>query len=244
MIRLHVNVDHVATVRQARRGLQPDLVAWALAAEAAGAHGITCHLRKDRRHVQDADVRALRERIATILNLETSLDPEMVEIALTSGADAFCVVPENRREITTEGGLDVVAERARLREVVPRLADAGGLVSLFVDPEPDQLAAAAEVGARFVELHTGAYANAYLTGPGEGEAELQRLRDGAEQAHALGLRVNAGHGLDYANTPPVAALPHLEELNIGHAIVSHALTVGVALAIREMLVRIEEGAGS
>jgi pyridoxine 5-phosphate synthase len=244
MVRLHVNVDHVATVRQARRGLQPDVVAWALAAEAAGAHGITCHLRKDRRHVQDADVRALREGIGTILNLETSLDAEMVALAAKSGADAFCIVPENRREITTEGGLDVLAERTRLREVVPRLAATGGLVSLFVDPELEHLEAAAEVGARFVELHTGAYANACLRGPGEGEPELARLRAAAERAHALGLRVNAGHGLDYVNTPPIAGLPWLEELNIGHAIVSHALTVGVERAIGEMLAKIEQGAPS
>jgi len=230
--RLHVNVDHVATIRQARRITRPDPVAWARLAEQAGAQGITCHLRKDRRHMLDDDVRALRERITTLLNLEGSLDPEMVEFGLSSGADEICLVPENRQEVTTEGGLDAVGERGRLMETVPRYQERGILVSLFVDPEEDQLAAAAEVGAEFVELHTGAYANA--TG-GEREQELERLARGAEVAHGLGLRVNAGHGLDYDNVVPVARLPHVEELNIGHSMVSHAVFVGVEAAVREML---------
>lgn len=238
--RLHVNVDHVATLRQARRGVEPDPVRWALAAEAAGAQGITCHLRKDRRHIQDADVVALRAKIGTLLNLELSLDPEIVEIALESGAEAFCLVPENRKEITTEGGLDVVAERERLAAVIPRLQEKGGLVSLFVDPDTHQLEAAAELGAAFVELHTGSYANA--AGPARDE-ELARLRAGAEAAHALGLRVNAGHGLDYVNVAPVAALPHVEELNIGHAIVAHAVTVGVDAAIGQMLAAMRASTG-
>jgi len=228
MVRLHVNVDHVATVRQARRGAAPDPIAWALAAEAAGADGITCHLRKDRRHIQDADVAALRRSLRTLLNLETSLEPEIVALALASGADELCFVPENRQEITTEGGLDVVAERARLAEVIGRCHERGQLVSLFVDPDEEQLVAAAEVGADFVELHTGSYANAAAD---QAVRELERLHAGAARAHALGLRVNAGHGLDYANVGPVARLPHLEELNIGHAIVAHALTVGVAEAV-------------
>ena len=235
MVRLHVNVDHVATVRQARRGLLPDPVAWALAAEAAGADGITCHLRQDRRHIQDADVAALRERIATLLNLECSLHPEMLDLALASGADEVCLVPENRQEITTEGGLDVMGERARLSEALPRLREAGMTVSLFVDPDPAQLEAAAALGADFVELHTGAYANA--SGVPRRE-ELERLRAGADQARGLGLRVNAGHGLDYDNVAAVAALPHVEELNIGHAMVAHALFVGVERAVGEMLERI------
>jgi len=231
MVRLHVNVDHVATVRQARRGLAPDPVAWAAEAEAAGAQGITCHLRKDRRHVQDADVERLRRSVRTLLNLELSLDPEIVAIALESGADEFCIVPENRQEITTEGGLDVVAERERLLRVVPRLRERGGQVSLFVDPDAAQLDAARELGCDFVELHTGRYANA-----GDARAlELERLAQAARRAHGLGLRVNAGHGLDYANTLPVARLPHVEELNIGHAIVGRALFAGVRGAIREML---------
>jgi pyridoxine 5-phosphate synthase len=232
MPRLHVNVDHVATVRQARRGPRPDPVAWALAAERAGAHGITCHLRKDRRHVQDDDVRRLRASIRTLLNLETSLDAEMIALALESGAEAICLVPENRQEITTEGGLDVVRERGRIAEVLPRFAERGALVSLFVDPEPEVLEATAALGAPFVELHTGAYANAQ----GAGRAsELERLVRAAELGHRLGLRINAGHGLDYDNVGPVARLPHVEELNIGHAIVAHALFVGVERAIGEML---------
>ncbi|MEW6073635.1 MAG: pyridoxine 5'-phosphate synthase [Planctomycetota bacterium] len=230
--RLHVNVDHVATVRQARRIAKPDPVEWALRAEAAGAQGITCHLRKDRRHIQDADLVALRARIATLLNLEGSLDPEMIDIALGSGADEICLVPENRQEITTEGGLDVVGERRRLAAAIPRYREQGILVSLFVDPVADQLAAARDSGADFVELHTGAYANA------AGDArrrELERLAHHAEIAHELGLRVNAGHGLDYDNVVPVAGLPHVEELNIGHAIVARALFAGVEAAIGEML---------
>lgn len=232
MPRLHVNIDHVATVRQARRAARPDPVLWACLAEEAGAHGITAHLRKDRRHVQDQDIARLREAVKTVLNLELCLDPEMLDLAVESGADDFCLVPENRQEITTEGGLDVVAERKRLAAAVPRLAKAGGVVSLFVDPDARQVAAAAECGARFVELHTGCYANA------EGDAkkrELARLVAAAEQAHALGLAVNAGHGLDYANVGPIAKLPHVQELNIGHAIVAHALFVGVEEAVREML---------
>jgi len=236
VLRLHVNVDHVATVRQARRGTQPDPVDWALRAERAGAHGITCHLRKDRRHIQDDDLRRLRAAVTSFLNLEASLDPEMIAIALESGAEAVCLVPENRQEITTEGGLDVVSERERLARVLPAFAERGALVSLFVDPDRTQLEAAAGVGAPFVELHTGSYANA--TGS-ERERELQRLREGVLRAHELGLRINAGHGLDYDNVSPVARLPHVEELNIGHAIVAHALTVGVEAAIREMLAEMQ-----
>ncbi len=232
MTRLHVNIDHVATVRQARRGSAPDPIAWALAAERAGAHGITCHLRVDRRHIQDDDVVRLRSEIKTVLNLELSLSPEIVRIALESGADCFCLVPENRKEITTEGGLDVVKESARLRETVPALGETGGLVSLFIDPDLKQVEATREVGAPFIELHTGAYANA--TGDQQ-KHELERLVLAAEHAHELGLCVNAGHGLDYVNTQDILALPHLEELNIGHAIISRALTVGVNGAVDEML---------
>lgn len=232
MPKLHVNVDHVATVRQARRITKPDPIDWALLAEKAGAHGITCHLRKDRRHILDPDVAALRRKVSTLLNLEASLDPEMVEIALASGADELCIVPENRMEVTTEGGLNAVSERGRLGELLPRCRDKGILVSLFLDPEADQLEQAAELESDFIELHTGAYANAE---GGERERELERLRASAEHAHALGLRVNAGHGLDYDNVRPVAALPHLEELNIGHSIVARSLFVGVETAVREML---------
>ena len=232
MPRLHVNVDHVATVREARRERFPDPVEWALRAEVAGAVGITCHLRKDRRHIQDDDVRRLRERIGTRLNLELSLDPEIVQFALASRSDAFCLVPENRAEVTTEGGLDVLGERARLAEVVPALTEAGGEVSLFVDAELDQLDAAAEVGAAFIELHTGRYANAQGD---EAAAELERLQRAAQHAAGIGLRVNAGHGLDYDNVAPIAALPAVEELNIGFAIVARALFAGVEDAITSML---------
>jgi pyridoxine 5-phosphate synthase len=236
--KLHVNVDHVATLRQARRERFPDPVAWALAAERAGAAGITCHLRKDRRHIQDDDVLRLRREIATRLNLELSLDPEIVALALESRADMFCIVPENRQEVTTEGGLDVRAERERLAAVVPRLAERGGETSLFVDPDPAQLEAAARLGAPFVELHTGGYANS----SGAARArELERLVRAAERAHEIGLRVNAGHGLDYDNVAPVAGLPRVEELNIGFAIVARALDVGVARAIGDMCALIGAG---
>ncbi len=227
-----MNIDHVATVRQARRGESPDPVAWAVAAERAGAQGITCHLRVDRRHIQDEDVRRLREAVTTLLNLEMALEPGIVEIALASGADQFCIVPENRKEITTEGGLNAVAEADRLALVVPRLRQVGGQVSLFVDPDLEQLDAASRAEAEYVELHTGSYSNARGA---ERERELGRLARACERAHELGLRVNAGHGLDYDNVDAIAALPHVEELNIGHSIVSRSLTVGVEGAIREMI---------
>jgi pyridoxine 5-phosphate synthase len=238
MPRLHVNIDHVATVRQARRGARPDPVEWARLAERAGAQGITCHLRKDRRHILDADLPRLRAAVTTLLNLESSLEPEMVAIALTAGAEEVCLVPENRAELTTEGGLDVVRERKRLAEVLPRLRERGIAVSLFVDPERAQLDEAAALEADFVELHTGAYANA---GGRERERELMRLAESALHAHALGLRVNAGHGLDLDNVAAVAALPHVEELNIGHSLVARSLFVGVEAAVREMLARIQGG---
>jgi pyridoxine 5-phosphate synthase len=231
MPRLQVNVDHVATVRQARRATFPDPVEWALAAERAGAEGITCHLRKDRRHIQDDDVKRLRARVATRLNLEASLERDIVDFACRIRPQAVCLVPEDRREVTTEGGLDVIAERKRLLRTISKLRDRHAEVSLFVDPDLRQIAAAAEVGAEFVELHTGRYANAH--GP-KRRHELARLRTAAVFAHEHGLRVNAGHGLDYDNVVPVAGLPHVEELNIGFAIVARALDLGVADAIRRM----------
>ena len=230
-LRLHVNVDHVATVREARKINEPDPVLWALEAEAAGADGITCHLRQDRRHIHDADVRLLRERIRSLLNLECSLNPEMLAIALESKADEICLVPENRAEVTTEGGLDVLKFREPLALAIPQLQGRGMLVSLFIDPDLKQLEAAAQLGAEFVELHTGTYANASAGGR---EGELEVLVQAAERAHQLGLRVNAGHGLNYENVQPVAGLPHLEELNIGHAIVGRALFCGVTAAVQEM----------
>lgn len=239
MPRLQVNIDHVATLRQARRETVPDPIEWALRAEKAGARGITAHLRKDRRHIQDADIRALMRRVRTRLNFEMSLDPEIVAIALETKPQAVCLVPENRAEVTTEGGLDVVAEHRRLLAVVPRLARIGTEISLFVDPDPEQIEAAAEVGAEFVELHTGSYARAKGA---RKRRELARLVRGALQAHALGLRVNAGHGLDYENVRPIAALPHVEELNIGFAIVARSVFTGVDEAVREMA-RLVHGAG-
>ena len=239
MPRLHINIDHVATLRQARRSVEPDPVAWALAAERAGAQGITCHLRKDRRHIQDADVTALRREIKTLLNLELSLDPEIVEISVVSGADEFCLVPENRKEVTTEGGLDVVSESGRLALVIPRLLAVNGLVSLFVDPDLEQVRASAATGAQFIELHTGAYSNAR---GGDVETELRRLTDATELAQSLGLRVNAGHGLNYLNVGPVAAIAGIEELNIGHSIVSRSVFDGVAVSIQEMKRLMDAGA--
>jgi pyridoxine 5-phosphate synthase len=236
MVRLHVNVDHVATVRQARRERFPCPVEWALACESAGADGITCHVRKDRRHMQDSDLRELRRRIRTLLNLECSLDDEMVALALESGAEAFCLVPETRQEVTTEGGLDVRGERTRLARVIPQLAERGGLVSLFIDADLEQLAAAADSGAPFVELHTGRYAN---TRGDERRRELERLQHAASFARSRGLRVNAGHGLDYDNVGPIALLEGVEELNIGFAIVARAVFVGVDAAVVQMREAIE-----
>lgn len=235
MPRLHVNIDHVATLRQARRERNPDPVAAAVLCELAGAHGITVHLREDRRHIQDRDVRLLRETVKTFLNLELALTDEMVGIALGLRPDAVCVVPEKRSELTTEGGLDAVAARARLTRELPRFHEAGVATSVFVDPLPEPLEACAQAGAEFVELHTGAYANARGAAR---ENELKRLETAARYAHELGLRVNAGHGLDYDNVQPVAGLPFVEELNIGHAIIARAVLVGIDQAVREMQDRI------
>jgi pyridoxine 5-phosphate synthase len=236
MPRLHVNIDHVATVRQARRAAEPDPVAAAAACELAGAEGITVHLREDRRHIQERDVRVLRATVKTLLNLECSLAEEQIAFACEIHPDEVCLVPENRQEITTEGGLDARAERTRLAPAVKRLRAAGILVSAFVDPDEDQLSASRDAGAHFVELHTGAYANACLRGAGTGDAaaELARLERGAAAAKALGLRVNAGHGLDYRNVARVARIPMIEELNIGFAIVARSLFVGIERAVREM----------
>ncbi len=235
---LGVNIDHVATLRQARYretpqspNAEPDPVAAALVAEKAGAVGITAHLREDRRHIQDRDIFELRERITTKLNLEMGLSEDIVQIALRVKPHDVCLVPENRQEVTTEGGLDCAGQVGRLRVVVTRLQEAGARVSLFIDPEEHQLRAAAELRAEFVELHTGAYANALGA---ERERELEKLRQGAQLALDLGLRVNAGHGLNYENTAAILALPGLEELNIGHSIISRAVSVGLHQAVAEM----------
>jgi pyridoxine 5-phosphate synthase len=235
MPRLHVNIDHVATLRQARKNDEPDPVLAAGLCELAGANGITVHLREDRRHIQDRDVRLLRETVKTMLNLELAWTEEMRANALEVKPDQVCVVPESREEVTTEGGLDTVDLEATLTEGIPAMQQAGIEVSLFVDPDPDILEAAARAGADFIELHTGAYANSRGAAR---ENELKRLETACNYAHSLGLRVNAGHGLDYENVLPIAQLPHLEELNIGYAIVCRSLYVGIDQAVREMQDRI------
>ena len=245
MLKLGVNIDHVATVREARyrgRGFgEPDPVAAALLCEAAGAHGITAHLREDRRHIQDRDVWALREKIKTRLNLEMANAPEIIEIALKLKPDIVCIVPERRQEVTTEGGLDVAGVEKSLTETRKKLNDAGIEVSLFIAPDEQQIAASARTGSQFIELHTGKFAEEY--GKAEGEHELQRLVTGAQQAHALGLKVNAGHGLNYENLPTLFRVPHLVELNIGHSIVSRAVFTGLEPAVRDMLALMRGYAG-
>jgi pyridoxine 5-phosphate synthase len=243
MLKLGVNIDHVATLREARyrgggRG-EPDPVAAAVICEAAGAHGITAHLREDRRHIQDRDVWKLREVIKTRLNLEMANAPEIVAIALKLRPDIVCLVPERRLEVTTEGGLDVVANERALAETRKKMNDTGIEVSLFIAPDPAQIEASARTGSQFIELHTGALAEAFAAEK-QREVELNRLMAGAEQAHALGVRVNAGHGLNYQNVSALHRVPHLVELNIGHSLVSRAVAVGLETAVKEML-RLMEG---
>ena len=230
-IALGVNIDHVATLRQARRGRFPDPVHVALAAETAGADSITLHLREDRRHIQDHDVRSLRGLLQTRMNLELAVTDEMLRIASELRPADCCLVPERRQEITTEGGLDVAPQLARIREACAQLAQAGVRVALFIDPEPRQVEAAAQAGAPVIELHTGAYAEA---AGARRAAELERLRAAARLGARLGLEVHAGHGLNYHNVQPVAAVREIVELNIGHAVIGHALFVGIAAAVREM----------
>jgi len=238
MLKLGVNIDHVATLREARyRGRdagEPDPIAAARLCEAAGAHGITAHLREDRRHIQDRDVWRLREVVQTRLNLELANAPEIVAIALRLRPDIVCLVPERRLEVTTEGGLEVAANLPALTETRRRMNDAGIPVSLFVAPDVAQVEAAAAVGAQFVELHTGAFAE-HFADAGRRSEEVARLRSAAELAHRLGVRVNAGHGLSYQNLPPLLEVPHLVELNIGHSLVSRSVTVGLSQAVKEML---------
>ncbi len=228
---LGVNIDHVATVRQARLARYPDPLYAALTAEQAGADSITLHLREDRRHIQDHDVERVAASLQTRMNLEMAAIPEMVAIALRIRPSDVCLVPERRTEVTTEGGLDVLAARAALAATLPALAAAGIRVSLFIDPDPQQIDAAAAVGAPVIELHTGAYAEA----SGERRAEeLHRLASAARSATALGLVVNAGHGLDYHNVQPVAAIAEIAELNIGFAIIARAMHTGLDAAVRDM----------
>jgi pyridoxine 5-phosphate synthase len=229
---LGVNIDHVATIRQARRTVEPDPVAAAVLAELAGADGITIHLREDRRHIQDRDLQLLRQTVRTHLNLEMAATPEMVAIALEHKPDYVTLVPERREEVTTEGGLDIAGQLVRMTDVVGQLQSAGIPVSLFIDAQPTQIEASAKTGAQFIELHTGQYAEAHA--PEQAARELEILTKGCAQALKLGLRVNAGHGLTYWNVLPVARLPGMEELNIGHTIVSRAVLVGMERAVREM----------
>jgi len=228
---LGVNIDHVATLREARKGAMPEVAAAAVIAEQEGGHGITVHLRQDRRHIQDRDLRILKSVVHSKLNLEMSLTEEIVGIALEIVPDQATLVPENRQEVTTEGGLDVHGQLERTREVSRRLAACGIIVSHFIDPEPRQIEAAREAGAAYVELHTGAYANARWA---QKSHEYKKLVDGAQLAANIGLGVNAGHGLDYLNVQPIAAIPETEELNIGHAIIARAIFCGLAQAVREM----------
>jgi len=251
-----VNIDHVATLREARYRAriagEPDPVEAALICEAAGAHGITAHLREDRRHIQDRDVAELRRRLRTRLNLEMANTPEIVQIALKTKPDIVCLVPERRQEVTTEGGLDAAGQRSSLTETRQRLNEAGIEVSLFIGPDAAQVEAAAKIGAQFIELHTGAFAEEFhatvqraktaRSSPAVPAAheELDRLINGAERAHELGLKVNAGHGLNYENLPLLHSVPHLVELNIGHSIISRAVFVGLAAAVKEMLRLVEK----
>ncbi|MBN9690542.1 MAG: pyridoxine 5'-phosphate synthase [Verrucomicrobia bacterium] len=241
MLKLGVNIDHVATLRQARYRDTPDLwrsepdpVAAALLAEQAGAHGITAHLREDRRHIIDRDLQCLRDSISTPLNLELADVPEMVEIAIRTKPYIVCLVPEHRSEITTEGGLDVRGCEASLKRTTQRLNDAGIRVSLFIDPDLAQIEAATRVGAQAIELHTGRYAD-HFNRKDERNVELQRLIQSARAAYSAGLVVNAGHGLTVGNVPVLHVVPHLAELNIGHTLISRALFVGLTAAIQEML---------
>ena len=229
---LGVNIDHIATIRQARRTVEPDPLAASVLAELGGADGITVHLREDRRHIQDRDVRLLRQTVRTHLNLEMAATDEMVAIALDIKPDYVTLVPEKREEVTTEGGLDIAGQTERIAEIVDKLQSASIPVSLFIDATHSQIEASVKVKAQFIELHTGQYA--------EADSEISRAQElavlakGCEQAIASGLRVNAGHGLTYWNVYPIACIPGMEELNIGHTIISRAALVGIERAVREM----------
>ena len=229
---LGVNVDHVATLRQARGTDYPSPLEAAIACKKAGADGITIHLREDRRHIVDADVYAMKEKGPLPLNLEMANTPEIVKIALAVKPEEVCLVPEKRQELTTEGGLDVAGNRAALAPTIKALSDAGIIVSLFVDPDPEQLKASMEVGAPVVELHTGTYCDAPVQAQ---EKELDLLREGARFAHEQGLQVNAGHGINMQNIAGILALPHLNALNIGHSIIARAVMLGMEQAVREMI---------
>lgn len=248
-ILLGVNIDHSATIRQARyrehpadRGgmVEPDPVAVALLAERAGADAITMHLREDRRHIQESDVRRMREMIQTPLNLEMAATDWMRDFALQVKPEVVLLVPENRQEVSTEGGLDICSNRNRVAGLIQAMHDTGIHTSLFIDPDPAQIDASAELGTDYVELHTGAFANAYYN-EAQREKELDRLKAGADRAHQAGLIVNAGHGINYVNIRRILEMPWLHELNIGHSIISRAVMTGIEEAVREMKVRMRKG---
>ncbi len=229
-MRLGINVDHVATVRQTRRIEIPDPVEAALLAEKGGADGITVHLREDRRHIQERDVERLRERLATKLNLEMAVTPEMLEYAERIRPDDVCLVPERREELTTEGGLNVIVHRAKVKETVDRLQGAGIHVNLFIDAQAKQIEVSREIGAHGVEIHTGQYCDA----SGDRKRELEEVESAASLAHRLGLEVHGGHGLNYENVLPIVSIPEIVELNIGHSIIARAIMVGMERAVMEM----------
>lgn len=246
MLKLGVNIDHVATLREARyKGRQsgePDPIEAAKICELAGANGITAHLREDRRHIQERDVYALRKIVKTRLNIEMANVPEIVKIIIDVKPDIVCIVPEKRQEVTTEGGLDVAGNIASLTETRKRLNDAGIQVSLFIDPAINQVEASAKVGTQFVELHTGAFSESFGKSPDQ-EEEIQKLINAAKAANSLGLKVNAGHGLNYRNLKMIYRVPHLVELNIGHSIISRSVFVGLERAVKEMLELIKDYPG-
>ena len=249
MIELGVNIDHVATLRQARRTYEPDPVWGAVEAHLGGADGITVHLREDRRHIQDEDVRRLRDLVHIKLNLEMAATPEMVDIACRLRPEMAMLVPEGREEITTEGGLDVAGQENKLRDAIARLSDAGIVTSVFIDAELPQVEASARIGARVCEVHTGPYALAFHVKGRDAEskavvAELERIEVAGRAIRALGMRFNAGHALNYFNVQPVAALPGVRELHIGHAIVSRSVFVGLREAVREMKALMRQAARS
>ena len=231
-LELGVNIDHIATLRQARGTSYPDLLEAAYLVEEAGSDAITIHLREDRRHIQDADVYAIRKQIKGRLNLELAVTDEMVEIAIDVMPDDACIVPEKREELTTEGGLDVIGQFDRIQKATQQLSDKNIRVSLFIEPNIEHIKRVPDIGAPIIELHTGTYANA----SGDDQLrELDRIREASELAHSLGIQVNAGHGLDYENTTVIAKIPEIRELNIGHSIISRAVFVGIHRATRQMI---------
>ncbi|WP_320668008.1 pyridoxine 5'-phosphate synthase [Prochlorococcus sp. MIT 1307] len=231
MASLGVNIDHIANVRQARQTIEPDPVQLAFLAEIGGADGITVHLREDRRHIQDRDLQLLRETVKSSLNLEMAATEEMVQIALNTLPEMVTIVPEKREEVTTEGGLSITANEKYLKNVIEQVQSSGIPVSLFIDPDKEQLEASARVGATWIELHTGHYAEASRQNK---PLELSKIKEGAAIARSLGLRVNAGHGLTYQNVEAVALIEGMEELNIGHSIIARSIAVGLTEAVREM----------